>query len=50
MWWLIGIFGTLWVSGFVSSLYHVESKGILGYVLLFFVWPYIAWVMMRQMG
>jgi hypothetical protein len=50
LWWIIGLVSVLWVSGFIASLYHVESSTILGYVLLFFLWPYIAWSMMRQMG
>ena len=54
-WITISICGIVWISGWISCIANTENtrKGVwkvLGAVLLFFLWPYVAWSMMRQMG
>lgn len=56
MWWVIGMFSIIWIIGWVASLRETETSGgkfcrwVVGPIVLFFIWPYIACAMARQRG
>jgi hypothetical protein len=54
MWWVIVPLAALWVTGWISSIRHTDNTAktwwgkLFVWLMLFFIWPYIAWAMIRQ--
>lgn len=51
MWWTIAAASIVWGVGFAVTFMGIQSDGnwfqryVLGPVILFFIWPYVAWYM-----
>ena len=56
MWWATSLVGLIWIIGWIAALHDTQITGgwfkrwIVGPIALFFLWPFVAYEMLKQMG